>query len=130
MPVDLKADSLTNTCDAAPSEESGDSHTHVHQPTLSADSEDSHTTETETPISLPNGRGWELHIGSVTLRVERPHFDRSAVKAALTVSEGTTDRFHSVVNLTSETARKKVVETLRKLSINIDDSTLLKLEAA
>ena len=128
MPVDLKADSLTNTCDAAPSEESGDSHTHVQQPALSADSEYSHTTKSETPISLPNGRGWELQVGSATLRVERPHFDRSAVRAALTVSEGAIDRYHNVVNLTSEISRKKIVQVLQTLCINVDEGTLLKLE--
>lgn len=112
------------------SEKSDDSHTHASIPPISANSEDSHTTETTTPSALPNGQGWELRVGSVTLRVERPHFDRSAVKAALTVFEGTTDRYHNVVNLTSESARKKVVQVLQKIGINVEERTLLSLEAA
>jgi hypothetical protein len=124
-------------------ENSGDSLTQPSGNSLSANAEDSHTLPSDSPpsenlgdshtqaapVPLPNGKGWQLQHGRLTIQVERPHFDRSAIRAALTVREGDTQHYYSIVNLTSETSRRKTLQVLSKKNLIVDENALLALEA-
>ena len=77
------------------------------------------------------GKGYKVEVDGLVLVAESPHYDRGAIRAALTVSDADGILYRSTVNLTSEQSRAKV---LRKLSdqhqIDLDERVIIALDEA
>lgn len=120
----------TPTGGGIPEKSEGPSHTQPVASVAEKSGDPSHTPDTtaRTALPEPSHNGWQLQLGSFTLEVCSPHLDRGAIRAALTVREGTAIRYRSMVNLTSESARAKIVKTLTGKGVLLDDSALVALD--
>ncbi len=88
---------------------------------------------TFTPVRVPHGWHLEVQVSSkkrVVLEAVSPHFDRGAVRAALTIRAGKTLLLRDTVNLTSARARARVVAALAEKKINLDERPLVALDEA
>lgn len=74
--------------------------------------------------------GWSLTIGELTLEVESPHFDRGAIRAALTARNGTALYYRDIVNLTSARARSHVLRRLAEKDVTVDERAIVALDEA
>ena len=50
-------------------------------------------------------RGWQVILDGLTIAAESPHYDRGAIRVALTVRNGTAIYYRDAANLTSARVR-------------------------
>jgi hypothetical protein len=74
--------------------------------------------------------GWRTVIGEITLEAESPHFDRGAIRAALTVRNHTVIYFRDTVNLTSAKTRGRILKHLLEKEVALQENVLIALDEA
>jgi len=74
--------------------------------------------------------GWRVDLGDVRLEAESPYFDRGAIRATLTVRNGTAIYFRDTANLTSERARSRILQKLTAKGLTLDDRAIIALDKA
>jgi hypothetical protein len=74
--------------------------------------------------------GWRVGFGELRLDAQSPHFDRGAIRATLTVRNGTAIYFRDTVNLTSARARTRILQQLTEKGVTIEDRALIALDEA
>jgi hypothetical protein len=74
--------------------------------------------------------GWRVTVEPLTLDAEHPHQDRGAVRATLTVWEGTVIHHRDTVNLTSGRARSRTVKQLADKGLTVEERILVALDQA
>jgi hypothetical protein len=74
--------------------------------------------------------GWRVTVEPLTLDAEHPHQDRGAIRATLTVREGTVIHHRDTVNLTSGRARSRLVQHLADKGLSVEERILIALDEA
>src|SRR4029434_9687903 len=81
-----------------------------------------------TPTRIKHG--WQVVQGDLTLDAENPHFDRGAIRAALTVRNCTAIYYRDTANLTSVRSRARIVQALAKQDVHLSEEALIALDEA
>jgi hypothetical protein len=81
-----------------------------------------------TPTRIKHG--WQVVQGDLTLDAENPHFDRGAIRAALTVRNCTAIYYRDTANLTSARSRARIVQALAKQDVHLSEEALIALDEA
>jgi hypothetical protein len=81
-----------------------------------------------TPTRIKHG--WQVTQGDLTLDAEHPHFDRGAIRTALTVRNCTAIYYRDTANLTSARSRARIVQTLAKTDVHLTEEALIALSEA
>ena len=74
--------------------------------------------------------GWRVELGELRLDAESPHFDRGAIRATLTVRNGTAIYFRDTANLTSARARVRIIQQLAEKGVTLEDRAIIALDEA
>ena len=74
--------------------------------------------------------GWRVELGELKLDAESPHIDRGAIRATLTVRNGTAIYFRDTANLTSLRARTRIMQQLSDRGVTIEDRAIIALDEA
>src|SRR5262245_18941938 len=74
--------------------------------------------------------GWRVESGNLKVDAESPHFDRGAIRATLTVRNGTAIYFRDTANLTSARARDRIIQQLAEKGVMLEDRDVIALDEA
>ena len=75
-------------------------------------------------------RGWCVEVNHLTVSAESPHFDRGAIRAALTVRNGVAIYYRDTANLTSQRIRTQIIRALAEKEVMLDERILIALDEA
>src|SRR5262245_4198929 len=74
--------------------------------------------------------GWRVEVGEVTLDAAHPRCDQGVVHTVLTVSNHTAIHYRDTVNLTSERARRQLLNKLAEKGVVLPEEPLIALDQA
>ena len=74
--------------------------------------------------------GWRVTVGPLHLDAESPHFDRGAIRAAVSVHTDAIIYHRDTLNLTSARVRATLMRLLASKGLDVDERALLALEEA